>query len=59
MLFSNEESVVDDIRLENSLGKSDHVCIFFVLPVWNGLCETNIQIEKRQLAIDERKIKKY
>ncbi|KAG7161598.1 putative Endonuclease-reverse transcriptase-containing protein 12 [Homarus americanus] len=29
LLFSNEESIVEDIKLESPLGKSDHACIYF------------------------------
>ncbi|KAG7165925.1 hypothetical protein Hamer_G011833 [Homarus americanus] len=29
LLFSNEESIVGDIKLESPLGKSDHACIYF------------------------------
>ncbi|KAK4318531.1 hypothetical protein Pmani_010472 [Petrolisthes manimaculis] len=44
LLFSNDDSVVEDIRLESPLGRSDHGCIYFK-------CDMNYFEEKRKKQV--------
>lgn len=33
LLFSNDESVIEDVQVQNLLGKSNHACISFVCDI--------------------------
>ncbi|KAG7178057.1 putative Endonuclease-reverse transcriptase-containing protein 8, partial [Homarus americanus] len=43
LLFSNEESIVGDIKLESPLGKSDHACMVFIFIVTYRRWKTKVK----------------